>query len=247
MLFRNKAILRLDAVDSTNNYAANLLKLTALPEGTVITAQYQVQGRGQRGNVWESVSGLNALFSVILYPRFLKAENHFALSQIISLALREVLEEMIQQEVYIKWPNDIICKDKKIAGILLETAWNGGIAQNTIAGIGVNVNQGSFLCPNAASIKMLTGKERDIDDVINFTVNAIEALYQKIYSGFFGDLKENYRKSLYRLDESCQFALPDGTRFVGKMKGVDEDGRLVIVDETNSEGVFGLKEVSFIW
>ena len=93
MLFHKRAIIRLESVDSTNNYAANLVRLSLPPEGTVITAQEQTTGRGQRGTVWESSSGENLLCSIILYPTYLNHNNHFYLIKAVALALRDLAEE----------------------------------------------------------------------------------------------------------------------------------------------------------
>jgi BirA family transcriptional regulator, biotin operon repressor / biotin---[acetyl-CoA-carboxylase] ligase len=247
MLFRNKAVLRLEAVDSTNNYAANLLKLTPLPEGTVITAQFQVQGRGQRGNLWESTHGLNALFTLILYPTFLSAEKHFILNQIISVALREALEELIKKDVFIKWPNDMICEGKKIAGILPEVNWSGGKAQSAIIGIGINVNQVVFGNSNAISIKNITGQDKDLDDVMNVVVNSIERTYEQVRNSGTNEMLATYQSYLFRRGDLAKFSLPGSETFEGTIQGVDEEGRLIIMDVNGTRRLFGTKEVSFMY
>jgi BirA family biotin operon repressor/biotin-[acetyl-CoA-carboxylase] ligase len=247
MLFRNKAVLRLEAVDSTNNYAANLLKLTPLPEGTVITAQFQAQGRGQRGNAWESTNGLNCLFSIILYPTFLAAEKHFVLNQIISVALQGAIEDIIRKDVFIKWPNDMICEGKKIAGILPEVNWSGGKAQSAIVGIGVNVNQEVFTNSKAISMKNVTSKSIDGDLVMMSIVDAIERAYQNVLHFGSEELIANYDAHLFLQGTLSKFILPDDSIFEGTITGVDGDGRLIIVDTEGKPRVFGTKEVAFTY
>jgi BirA family transcriptional regulator, biotin operon repressor / biotin---[acetyl-CoA-carboxylase] ligase len=246
MLFRNKAVLRLEAVDSTSNYAANLLKLTPLPEGTVITAQFQVHGRGQRGNVWESDRGANALFSLILYPSFLTAERHFVLNQIISVALKEALEDLVKKDVFIKWPNDLICEGKKIAGILPEVNWSGGKAQSAIIGIGINVNQESFSFPNAISMKNITAKEHDVEDVLNVVLNSTERIYETAFQGT-DSILNRYQEYLFRRNEMAQFTLPSTETFHGSILGVDEEGKLIIVDSEGNRRLFGTKELAYVY
>ena len=92
MSFRDRAIIDLDTVDSTNNYAANMLKLSSPPAGTVITAQEQTNGRGQRGSSWTAFKGDNLLASIIVYPKFLAPDETFMLSRITALAIREAIE-----------------------------------------------------------------------------------------------------------------------------------------------------------
>lgn len=245
MLFRDRAVLRLEAVDSTNNYAANLLKLTPLPEGTVITAQFQVQGRGQRGNVWESTNGLNCLFSLILYPTFLEAERHFILNQIISVALQSAIEEIVKKDVFIKWPNDLICEGKKIAGILPEVNWSGGKAQSAIVGIGINVNQEIYNNAKAISMKNVTSASFDLDVVMTAAVDAIERVYNSVLRFGSKELIAGYETHLFRKDVQSKFKLPDNSNFEGKIQGVDEEGRLIIIDTDQRRRVFGTKEVAF--
>ena len=101
-------LIRLDQVDSTNSYAGQLIKSGNAPEGTVILAEYQTMGRGQKGNTWESRKGMNLTFSFILMPAFLEAHRHFYLLMSISMGILDLLQqEGITGQV--KWPNDMVC------------------------------------------------------------------------------------------------------------------------------------------
>ena len=117
MNFNEKNIIFRSEVESTNNYAMQLVQDKA-GEGTVVLTHYQNRGRGQCGNYWESEAQKNLLFSFILYPVFLEVDKQFYLSKIISIALTQVLEKYIDN-VSIKWPNDIYAGEKKITGILI--------------------------------------------------------------------------------------------------------------------------------
>ncbi|HYQ56854.1 MAG TPA: biotin--[acetyl-CoA-carboxylase] ligase, partial [Draconibacterium sp.] len=130
MFLTDKNIILLSEVDSTNNYAKQLVAEKA-HSGTVVLAQYQKNGRGQVGNFWESEAGKNLLFSLILYPAFLDAGKQFYISKVVSLALVEVLNECII-DVKIKWPNDIYVGDKKIAGILIENTMKGNKLESSV-------------------------------------------------------------------------------------------------------------------
>ena len=105
-------------------------------EGTVIYADHQSAGKGQPGNRWESEKGKNLLFSVILCPQSVSPEDQFLISMSLSLGICDFLDNHIR-EAKIKWPNDILARGKKIAGILIEASPDHGAA---VVGIGLNVN-----------------------------------------------------------------------------------------------------------
>src|SRR5687768_15717947 len=96
--------IKLEVVDSTNNYAANLLKDTKTANGTVVLTKEQTNGKGQRGNTWQSEPDSNLMFSMILYPGISVADV-FQLTMMASLAVSRALSHYMK-DVSIKWPND---------------------------------------------------------------------------------------------------------------------------------------------
>ena len=133
-LFIGKNLLFLHEVESTNTYAMNLLRNVNVIEGTIVYTDNQTKGRGQRGTVWSSNIGQNIISSIILKPTFLSIENSFYLSKITALAIYDVLTDILtsgQYDIKIKWPNDILVNQQKIAGILIETNYTvGGIFED---------------------------------------------------------------------------------------------------------------------
>ena len=126
----------LSEIDSTNNYALNLLSKSTPAEGTTISADFQTHGRGQYGRDWLSESTKNLLSSIILYPDFLPANEQFSLSKAVSLAVRNCINSFLpSKEIRIKWPNDIYCDDKKIAGILIQNLLTGNKINVSVIGI----------------------------------------------------------------------------------------------------------------
>ena len=122
-LFIGKNLLFLHDVESTNTYAMNLLRNVNVIEGTVIHTDNQTNGRGQRGALWTSNIAQNITSSIILKPTFLPIDNTFYLSKISALAVYDVLTDILPNSQYdtkIKWPNDILVNQQKIAGILIE-------------------------------------------------------------------------------------------------------------------------------
>lgn len=174
MYFAQGAHIKLDVVDSTNNYAASLLRMSTPPEGTVITALQQTEGRGQRGAQWDSQHQQNLLMSLISYPKILSSKNQFVLSQCFALGVADAIEEMAGIDTWVKWPNDIIAGDKKIAGILIECSWAENSIQNAIVGMGINVNQDTFEFENATSLSRLTRKSFDLEDVMKIVLRNCE-------------------------------------------------------------------------
>ncbi len=247
MILTNKNIIRLKEVESTNNYANQLVLSKAAEHGTVVLAQHQEKGRGQQGNSWESEPGKNLLASFILFPEFLPAAKQFQLSKIVSLALVDFLETETKQ-VSIKWPNDIYIQDKKIAGILIENSVMGSHLSSAIVGIGLNLNQEKFVsdAPNPVSLKQITGKDYDIDEAILKISDHLNKWYNALEFGSFKDIDTVYLKHLFRNNEWADFA-KDGKQFEARITGIGEYGQLVL-EERN--GVFSshmFKEIEFVF
>ena len=124
---KNKKVIYLKEVESTNNYANKLILSDTAEDGTVVLAQHQTGGKGQLGNSWESEAGKNLLMSIIWFPRFLPAGQQFLISKVVSLAITDFLQNEIQNST-IKWPNDIYIDNRKLAGILIENSVKGNIS-----------------------------------------------------------------------------------------------------------------------
>ena len=151
-------LVRLDTVDSTNNYAANLCKLSKLVNGTTILTKRQNHGRGQRGATWHSEPDKNLIFSTVIYPN-LPIKRIFYLNICASISLVKTLNDLgIQAKV--KWPNDIYIENRKVAGILIENQLGGNLVQTSVIGVGLNVNQLNFPPDiNATSLSLEKGIE----------------------------------------------------------------------------------------
>ncbi|MDP4187625.1 MAG: biotin--[acetyl-CoA-carboxylase] ligase, partial [Bacteroidota bacterium] len=166
-------------IDSTNYFAMNLAMKPDTEEFTVVWADEQTSGRGEGNNFWESEAGKNLTFSIILKPCFLKIEQQFFLSKAISLAIANFLQP-IAGHISVKWPNDIYWKNKKICGILIENIVEQNIIRNSIAGIGLNINQEKFLsnAPNPVSLKNIMKQDYDLEFCLKEILLQIERFYQ---------------------------------------------------------------------
>ncbi len=239
-------ILFLPAMTSTNVYASQLLKNGNLPEGTIITTNYQTAGRGYFGNKWESEDGKNLLASIILYPSFIKPEDQFYISMSVSLGICEFLGSFINDSA-IKWPNDIYIKNDKIAGILIDSALSGEKIEYTVVGIGLNVNQKKFSIsvPNPTSLKLLSGKDFNITDCLNKLLTVLDKRYKQLISGDTGSIKREYISKLFRYNEWSKFMDINGS-FNGRIDNVADDGRIVIEKHDSKFYEYAFKEVEFI-
>lgn len=241
-------LIELDEVDSTNSYASRLLFDEQVIEGTAIMAQFQNAGKGQRTAVWESEKGKNLTVSYILYPRFLTPENHFELNQILSLAVKECLQTLTESEIKIKWPNDIMADDKKIAGILAENNIGGNQIKTTIAGFGININQTVFnrYDPAATSLKLIENKNFDPKLCFRELNKFMNKWYALLQSKQTGKINSAYKACLFRLNEPHTYETM-GLKFSGIIRGVDAGGKLIISHTDDREIHFANKEVRFIF
>lgn len=238
----------LESVSSTNTCLADMLRQSSVPEGTVVIAREQTSGRGLGSNMWESEAGMNLTFSLLLYPSFLAVSEQFMLTKVFSLALTDYLHTFLGiGEVRIKWPNDIYCGMKKIAGILVENNISGDSLISTIAGIGLNVNQELFRseAPNPVSIRNIIKSETNLQHALNSLLQCIEKRYLQLKYGERALLNLDYKHSLLFLHEERKYRSP-GATFNGSIEGVDAYGRLMMRIADGKEKLFERKEVSFI-
>lgn len=245
MIFNVKNIISLNEVESTNNYAMQLVSDKA-GEGTVVLAQFQSRGRGQAGSYWESEAGKNLLMSLVLKPVFLEAGKQFFLSMTVSLALADVLK-IYTGDVSIKWPNDIYIGNKKIAGILIENSLKGAMLERSTVGIGLNINQEKFEsnAPNPVSLKQLTLKEHSVKQVLDELLNAVDNWYRRLKEGDYTQIKQAYLSALYRHNGWNLYRDTNGD-FEAQIAGIGEFGQLKLEERSGKIRSYLFKEVEFV-
>jgi len=237
----------LDAVDSTNAYAAILLSRDHPPEGTVITAKNQYQGKGQDTNTWESEPGSNLTFSVILYPEFLPVERQFQLNKAIALALYDFTCRHLTSSVSIKWPNDIYIDDRKAAGILINHAILADRFLHSIVGIGFNINQVKFISDalNPVSLKMITGKDFDLKRCLDDLCEDLDRRYSQLKKLEYEHIDTDYQNKLFRRGVLSAFR-HDGRIIHAKITGVDKWGKLMLVTREGKKLTCQQKEIEYL-
>ena len=243
-LFTGQRLVFVPECHSTNSLAAELASQGPLPEGTVVITNNQTAGRGQRGNTWETGMGLNLTFSVLLNPTFLSLKNQFYLTIVTSLAVADFLKEKSPDGIKIKWPNDILIGKKKISGILIENSVRKDAIQQTIVGIGVNVNQKDFKVPAATSLAMVLNSTFDLNEALNSLLGNFEKRYLQLRADKLAELKKEYLENLFGIGEPRTF-ISDQQKFSGVIEGVNDHGELLITID-GTKRAFNLKEISFV-
>jgi BirA family transcriptional regulator, biotin operon repressor / biotin---[acetyl-CoA-carboxylase] ligase len=240
-------IIKLDTVDSTNNYAATLLNETKVVNGTVVLAKNQTQGKGQMGNVWHVEPNTNLTFSIVLSDVKIPVNKQFLLSVWATASISQFLELHCNIANTIKWPNDILTTNtKKICGILIENSLRGDKISNAIVGVGLNVNQTVF--PDgihATSVANEHHKQVSLEEMFTTLLSCFNSNYvllqqldeKKLYALFYSKL----------LGYNTRLSFEDSNGFfVGTIKGVLPSGKLQIKDEQEDLREYAFKEVKFI-
>ena len=241
-------IFHFDEINSTNVWLYDKMAENADISDMVAVAAHQTAGRGMDKNRWESEAGKNLLFSIALNVNFLEAENQFKISQTVSVAIVETLSQYADnQQLFMKWPNDIDCGDKKLVGMLIQNTIEGQMMGLSIIGIGLNVNQLQFSkdIPNPISLKMITGKDFDLENLLNSLItnikNAVESLrFEKNRE----DINSKYISKLYRYQKWAEFVYQNQVKTL-IITGFDKYGRLLLHDKEGAEIVCDVKELQF--
>ena len=262
--------IKLDEVDSTNNY----LRRLDTPDDrrmTLVTAEYQSGGRGAGTNRWESAKGENLLFSLRVQLSNLPARRMFAISEATALAVRDsltpdpsprrgepaakvppLLSPLLGEGsgVRLKWPNDIYYEDSKVAGILIENNLQGAWVRSSVIGIGINVNQRRFVsdAPNPRSLADIVGHDVERRLVLERFMECMTNYINMLDSGnetALDDLHETYKKYLYRFGEEHKYIDEMGV-FCATLVDVEQSGHLILLDKEGNKRRYEFKEVKYI-
>lgn len=224
-----------------------MVQLAAIGEvqhGDVVTADYQTNGKGQRGNSWQSERGQNLLFSLFVTSQRLQIEETYLLTLTAGLAIAELVEELTQSPyVKLKWPNDVYVKDRKIAGILIETSLKKQL-EYAIIGIGLNVNQSHFSISTATSLKMESDKSFGRSEVLQRLLEIYDEFFLLLEDEKISLILARYHDRLYWRGEKRIYKALD-EEFEAELIGIDRQGNLVL----NRDGKlkhFRTKEVTFV-
>jgi len=240
-------LIKLDAIDSTNDFLKALSSQDELENFTTVTAENQTKGKGQMGGKWESEIGKNLIMSVLVKDFLFDNEQVFNLSIVVSLAVSEVLKSLNIPDISIKWPNDILSYNKKLVGILIENTLKSDGRIVSVVGIGINVNQTNFAeLPTASSMAVIAGKSFDKEGLAVLIVEKIKEKIQlwNTSAQFFWD---DYFNFLFKKGVPTAFRDINNQNFMGIIQGVSAIGKLQVLLEDDSIAEFEIKEVKMLY
>lgn len=238
--------IKLNSCTSTNEEAFKQRKLIDKKQEFAIITDYQFNGRGLSKNEWISEKGKNLLISIVCYPSFLSPLKQFYFSMTIALAVKEAIEKLGVKS-QIKWPNDILTENKKIAGILIESEIKSEKIRCIVAGVGININQVRFpeFSLKATSVKNQTNTEFEIDYVASELNRTFHKWYQILKDENYAKVKQEYLSNLMGFGE---FLTYHTDRKKVKLKIIDilHSGHILTVTKQGNKKEYDLKEIQLL-
>jgi BirA family biotin operon repressor/biotin-[acetyl-CoA-carboxylase] ligase len=240
-------LIKLDAIDSTNEFLKGLSNKQILENFTVVTAESQTKGKGQMGSVWSSEQGKNLIMSVFVKDFLADINQIYNLNIAVSLAVVQVLESLEIPELSIKWPNDIMSYNFKIAGILIENSIKSDGTVSSIVGLGLNVNQRNFEnLPKASSLAVICNQDFAKEKLLLLLVEKMKqniGMIQNQSSSLWSD----YTQRLFKKGVPMAFKDSAETHFMGIIQGVSEYGQLQLQLEDDSVAEYSIKEIQMLY
>jgi BirA family biotin operon repressor/biotin-[acetyl-CoA-carboxylase] ligase len=241
-------VIKLDAIDSTNDFLKELSKKQVVENFTVVVAKKQTKGKGQMGSTWDSESGKNLIMSILIKDVIKDVDDIFHLNVAVAVSVIQVLEEFNLPKLSIKWPNDIMSDAKKLCGILIENSFKSGTKIESVVGIGLNVNQKSFdNLPKASSMFLVMQKEFDLEILLERIIFQVKKKCLLILSNQEDKLWNDFHKYLFKMNVPMPFEDVNQNRFMGIIQGVTDDGKLRLLLEDDSVKRYGVKEIQMLF
>lgn len=232
-VFGQKQNFYFKEIGSTNMEARHLAEM-GYPEGTIVLAEKQTEGRGRRGRSWYSPSGEGIYVSLLLRPKIVSNEAP-KIPLVTAVAVAAALKSWIENlPLQIKWPNDILVNGKKLGGILAEVSTDMEVINYVIVGIGLNVNTpGESFPPElreiATSILIATGKSCLRIRILQNILESFEKYYSFLQEGNFGRVLQKLDEFSVIKGASVRLDTAKGS-ITGKVLDIDDDGFLIVRD-----------------
>jgi BirA family biotin operon repressor/biotin-[acetyl-CoA-carboxylase] ligase len=240
-------LIKLDAIDSTNEFLKGLSNKQEVQNFTVVTAESQLKGKGQMGAKWDSEVGKNLIMSILVANFLSDIEEVFNLNVVASLAVIQVLESYAIPELSIKWPNDIMSANKKIGGILIENSIKGDGTITSVVGLGLNINQIQFEnLPRASSLAVICNSNFDKEEILFQIIAKLEEMIS-LYKENAVSIWKDYSEKLFKTGIPTAFSDANGKNFMGIIIGVSSIGMLQIQLEDDRVYEYNLKEVQMLY
>ncbi len=215
--------------------------------GNVYFALEQTDGKGQREKRWFSSPGENLIMSMVVDCSGFTMGQQFLFSAAVALACQGIFEKHAGEETYIKWPNDLLWRDRKAGGILIENSIRGLVWEHAIVGIGININQTAFpkMDRKPVSLKQVTGKTIDPFQLAQSLAKDILQRLEMLHDNAENQLLQEYNAHLYLKEKSGRFS-KGGNLFEACVQRVDQRGYLVVIEHDDTEQSFGPAELQWL-
>ena len=217
---------------ASTNATAFTLSGSGAAHGTAVLAEAQTAGKGRLGRHWTSPPHLNIYCSLILKNPELS--RHFSWIPLVTgLALAEATRRSCGIEISLKWPNDLLCGDKKIGGILCESSSHGSQLSTCVVGFGMNVNGRETDFPEelrslATSCHQATRRFHDRNGLIADMFNQLESWYDCVESERFEHVRKSYEASCATLGREVEVSCLAGQTIHGTATNIGKDGALLV-------------------
>ena len=226
----------LKQVTSTNTYIKDNCANTNPRQKAVVFTDHQTEGRGQYGSTWSSAVGQNLLVS-LYQPLDHSSQDPsfpFKWNMYIAVIVRQVIQQLVDQPVSIKWPNDILINHKKVAGILIQNLYSGSQLTASIIGIGINVNQKQFdeSLPHATSLSLQGSKLLSQQDILYQIITTLDG--ESISDTHVKNpnlILNLYNKHLYKVQEDVICKDKAGNQLEGILSHIDKNGDLNLLHQ----------------
>ncbi len=233
---------------STMDEAEYILEKDPDAHGTLVVAEEQTSGRGRQKRKWLSPRGKNIYVSLIYTPKNMDVSDSIAMMFATSIAIKEALSDFGIENAKIKWPNDVMVSDKKIAGVLLETRSEAGVLTNAIIGFGINVNMEEMpdeIKDTATSMCIETHNTVDRATLLSNTLFYLENLLNILVNEGRSKILELWKEYNNTLGRKVEIH-SDREVFVGLAKDIDKDGFLLVDVDGNVKKVVTADSVRFV-
>lgn len=221
------AVHYLEECSSTQDVAESLV-LRGAPEGTVVIAGRLASGRGRMGRRWYAPEG-GIWMTLVLRPKSVRVLQLMSLA--MGVAVAEAIRSVLDVDARVKWPNDVLVEEKKVAGILIECRVEAGSVHHVLVGIGINVNNEipEDLRDTAISLREAVGVPIPRPAILGELLKNIDRVYGMLVEGMHRSVVEMWKRVSSTIGRMVRVVTPDG-ELVGTAVDIGDDGSLIVVD-----------------
>ncbi|MDR4492971.1 MAG: biotin--[acetyl-CoA-carboxylase] ligase [Nitrospirales bacterium] len=222
-----------DDLSSTNTFALELIRKNP-QDGTLIFANRQTDGRGRLDRNWFSPPDRNIYASLIKrLPCITPIQDAGWVPLLAGLAIVQAIEESADQSLVLKWPNDILMREKKLGGILCETATDFEGTRWVVIGFGINVNQAKISLPfelqeTVTSLQQESGRQWDRLSLLQGMASSVESIFSDSAFNNLPAWKNAYQARCSTIGQTIQVKFPDGSILTGIAQSIGEQGQLKV-------------------